>query len=79
MLPIVFEWHWDLGHIIFMGLFYLALGVISLGLGYCLVATFWDLIGGRHDPHHGPAHGHPEPEEAQEAEASPEEAPAEAS
>lgn len=54
MLPIVFEWHWDIGHFVFMGLFYAALGVVSLGIAYALLATFKDLCSGKdpHDMHH---------------------------
>lgn len=44
MLPFVFEWHWDLGRIIFMGLFYAMVGLVSLGVGFALVKTFLDLI-----------------------------------
>ena len=43
MLPIVFEWHWEIGRLIFMGLFYLALGAIGLGVAFGLVKTFIDL------------------------------------
>ena len=54
MLPFVFEWHWDVGHFVFMGLFYTALGVIGLGLFVALARTFKDLGSGK-DPHE---HGH---------------------
>ena len=50
MLPIVFEWQWDIGHIVFMGLFYAALGVVSLGIAVALLRTFKDLCSGK-DPH----------------------------
>jgi hypothetical protein len=46
MLPFCFEWHWDVGHVIFFGLFYMALTVISLGLAYCFGKTFYDLYTG---------------------------------
>ncbi len=32
MIPWNFEWHWDIGHFIFFGLFYAALAGILLGL-----------------------------------------------
>lgn len=32
MLPIVFEWHWEIGRLIFMGITYVVLGVIASGL-----------------------------------------------
>jgi hypothetical protein len=70
MLPIVFEWHWDMGHIIFMGLFYAALTVIGLGLIYCLMTTVKDLSAGKmyhhdHDEHEDEAQGEEEPAPAE--------------
>ncbi len=50
MLPIIFEWQWDIGHGVFMGLFYSALGVISLGLAVAFIRTMKDLNSGK-DPH----------------------------
>ncbi len=52
MLPFCFEWQWDVGHVIFFGLFYTALGVISLGLGAALFMTFRQLYSGAELPHH---------------------------
>jgi len=43
MLPIVFEWHWDAGRLIFMGLLYLVLSVIGLGLTVAFVKTLLNL------------------------------------
>jgi hypothetical protein len=40
MFPFSFEWHWDLGHIIFFGLFYTALTVIGCSL---LIGVFMTL------------------------------------
>jgi hypothetical protein len=54
MLPIVFEWHWDVGHFVFMGLFYAALTVIGAGLAVAFMSTMKDLCSGK-DPHD---HGH---------------------
>lgn len=54
MLPIVFEWHWDVGHFVFMGLFYTALAIIGGGLALAFKATMQDLCSGK-DPHD---HGH---------------------
>jgi len=51
MLPFVFEWHWDIGHIIFFGLFYGALSAIGLGLTIVAGKTVWDIVRGR-DVHH---------------------------
>ena len=43
MFPFIFEWQWDLGHLVFMGLFYSALGVLILSLGYVFFMTMTDL------------------------------------
>lgn len=45
MFPFCFEWTWDAGRIIFMGLLYLVLGAISLGLLYTLVMTWLKFTG----------------------------------
>jgi hypothetical protein len=47
MFPFVFEWSWswDPGRIVFMGLLYLVLGAISLGLLYAFVMTWLKLTG----------------------------------
>jgi hypothetical protein len=63
MLPFVFEWQWDVGHFLFMGLFYLALGVISIGLSTAFVSTLMDLAVGKVYMHHG----HDEHDEEAEA------------
>jgi hypothetical protein len=45
MLPFVFEWSWGAGRLVFMGLLYMVLGAISLGIGYALVMTYLKLTG----------------------------------
>ena len=45
MFPFVFEWTWDAGRLIFMGLLYLVLGAISLGVLYAFVMTWLKLTG----------------------------------
>jgi hypothetical protein len=45
MFPFVFEWRWDAAHVIFMGLLYLVLGAISLGMLYAFVMTWLKLTG----------------------------------
>ncbi len=47
MFPFVFEWSWawDPGRIVFMGLLYMVLGAISLGLLYAFVMTWLKLTG----------------------------------
>lgn len=43
MFPFCFEWSWDAGQLIFMGLLYLVLGVIAFGLIYVLAETWREL------------------------------------
>jgi hypothetical protein len=47
MLPFVFEWSWqcDAGRIVFMGLLYMVLGAMSLGVLYAFVMTWLKLTG----------------------------------
>jgi len=45
MFPFVFEWTWDAGRIVFMGLLYMVLGAISLGVLYAFVMTWLKLTG----------------------------------
>ena len=39
MLPFLYEWHWDLGHFIFMGLFYLVLVIIGITLTVAFIKS----------------------------------------
>jgi hypothetical protein len=43
MFPFCFEWAWDAGHLIFMGLLYLVLGVIVGGLIRAVTKTWLKL------------------------------------
>ncbi len=45
MFPFCFEWHWEAGRLIFMGLLYLVLAAISVGLLYAFVMTWLKLRG----------------------------------
>lgn len=45
MFPFVFEWGWDVGRLIFMGLLYMVLGAIGFGLLYAFVMTWLKLTG----------------------------------
>ena len=44
MLPFVFEWQWDIGHLVFMGFFALSLMILGGTLLFCLFLTYKDLI-----------------------------------
>ena len=43
MFPFCFEWEWNPDHLLFLGLLYVALTIISSGLTYALVKTWLDL------------------------------------
>ncbi len=43
MFPFCFEWHWDPDHLIFLGLLYLALTIIGLGLTVAFIKTWIEL------------------------------------
>ena len=56
MFPFVFEWTWDISHMVFMGGLWYALGIVGLGLTYCVIKSIIDTKqhpeGGAHDSHH---------------------------
>lgn len=43
MTPLSFEWHWQADYFIFMGLLYLALIILGIGLIYAYVKTWFNL------------------------------------
>jgi hypothetical protein len=45
MFPFCFEWAWNAGRLVFMGLLYCVLGAISLGLLYAFVMTWLKVTG----------------------------------
>ncbi|GBC64005.1 hypothetical protein DENIS_5005 [Desulfonema ishimotonii] len=51
MFPGLFEWIWDGGHMVFMGGLWYALGIIGLGLTYCIVKSAIDTAGGGEGGH----------------------------
>jgi hypothetical protein len=42
MFPFVFEWAWDMPHIVFMGGFWCAVSIIVLGLIYSIIRAVID-------------------------------------
>ncbi|MBN2140708.1 MAG: hypothetical protein JW718_06840 [Desulfovibrionaceae bacterium] len=40
-LPMDLPW-WMPDHAVFFGVLYLVLGVIGIGMGYCIVKSWWD-------------------------------------
>jgi hypothetical protein len=47
MLPINFEWVWDMSHYVFHGGLWFALSVIGAGMTFCLLKTVWDVSKGK--------------------------------
>jgi hypothetical protein len=43
MTPLSFEWQWNIEYLIFMGLLYIALTIIGVGLIYTYIKTWVDL------------------------------------
>ncbi len=53
MLPFAYEWMWDIGHIIFFGLFYGVISVVFGVLTLTILKTMLDLWAGHiHTPDH---------------------------
>ncbi len=44
MLPICFEWEWDIGHFIFFGFLYLILLIVGSGLSWATFKTILQLL-----------------------------------
>ena len=42
MFPFCFEWIWDLGHLVFFGGLWYALGIIGIGMTYCIIKAAVD-------------------------------------
>lgn len=42
MFPFVFEWQWDIAHMVFMGALWFALCLIGLGMSYCVIKALLD-------------------------------------
>ncbi|MBS3808649.1 MAG: hypothetical protein KGY38_00645 [Desulfobacterales bacterium] len=55
MFPFIFEWAWDIPHLVFMGALWYALSIIGAGLTYCILKSLYDTAteeGGESHEHH---------------------------
>lgn len=54
MFPFLFEWIWDMSHMVFMGGLWYALTIIGLGMTYCIIKAAIDATKGEseHSDHH---------------------------
>ena len=44
MFPFIFEWVWDIAHMVFMGGLWYALGIMGLGMTYCVMMALKDTL-----------------------------------
>ena len=51
MFPSIFEWIWDMSHIVFMGGLWFSLVIIGMGLIYCIIGAVLDTINETAEPH----------------------------
>jgi hypothetical protein len=51
MTPLSFEWQWNVEYIIFFGLLYIALGVVSVGLVVVVIKTALQVFGFMRERH----------------------------
>lgn len=52
MLPFIFEWHWTIDRLVFMGLLYACLTLIGVGLTLAFLKTYLNVTKGDHSEHH---------------------------
>lgn len=58
MFPFIFEWIWDMSHIVFMGGLWYALSIIGLGMTYCVLKAIYDTYQGKGPHDHAEENGH---------------------
>jgi hypothetical protein len=51
MFPFSFEWAWDMGHAVFFGGFWYAIGILSAGMTYCIVKAVLDTMNDSGESH----------------------------
>ena len=51
LFPFIFEWVWDMSHIVFMGGLWYALVILGLGVAYVLVKSIIDTMASQGDHH----------------------------
>ena len=52
MFPFCFEWAWDIGHAVFFGGFWYAVGILGAGLTYVFVKAAYDTMMADGESHH---------------------------
>ncbi|MFH1887988.1 MAG: hypothetical protein ABIJ95_09105 [Pseudomonadota bacterium] len=52
MFPFIYEWAWDMSHMVFMGGLYYAMGIIGMGLTWVVAKSLVDTLQGKGGGHH---------------------------
>lgn len=52
MFPFVYEWVWDMSHLVFHGGLWYAMTIIGLGMTYCIIKAVIDTVKGDAGDHH---------------------------
>ncbi len=52
MFPFCFEWVWDIGHYLFFGGFWYAIGILGAGMTWCIVKATLDTLNHKENSHH---------------------------
>jgi hypothetical protein len=47
-----FEWVWDIGHLLFFGGLWYAIGILGAGMTYCIVKSAIDTMKDSEENHH---------------------------
>lgn len=52
MFPFIFEWVWDIGHVLFFGGLWYAVGILGAGMAYCIAKAAYDTVNESKDSRH---------------------------
>ncbi len=52
MFPFSFEWVWDVGHVVFFGGLWYAVGILGAGMTYVIGKAAYDTMNDSGDSHH---------------------------
>ena len=52
MFPFIFEWVWDIGHLLFFGGLWYAVGILGAGMAYCIAKATYDTVNESKDSRH---------------------------
>lgn len=47
MFPFCFEWAWEIGHYVFFGGMWYAVGILGAGMTFCIVKAVIDTMNGK--------------------------------